>query len=98
MKKKRYVVKPRLKIFLALLALGYFGFSLLKQEIKLNQQNEEIQGLREQIAQTEDTNAELERLIQFTESEEYIEKVARERLGWVKKGEIIFIEKNNKYN
>ncbi|HHZ14354.1 MAG: FtsB family cell division protein [Caldicoprobacterales bacterium] len=93
MKKKRYVVKPRLKIFLALLALGYFGFSLLKQEIKLNQQNEEIQGLREQIAQTEDTNAELERLIQFTESEEYIEKVARERLGWVKKGEIIFIEK-----
>ncbi len=93
MKKKRYVVKPRLKIFLALLALGYFGLSLLKQEIKLNQQNEEIQGLREQIAQTEDTNAELERLIQFTESEEYIEKVARERLGWVKKGEIIFIEK-----
>ena len=85
MKKKRYVVKPRLKIFLALLALGYFGFSLLKQEIKLNQQNEEIQGLREQIAQTEDTNAELERLIQFTESEEYIEKVARERLGWVKR-------------
>ena len=76
-----------------MLALGYFGFSLLKQEIKLNQQNEEIQGLREQIAQTEDTNAELERLIQFTESEEYIEKVARERLGWVKKGEIIFIEK-----
>lgn len=96
MKKKRYVVKPRLKIFLALLALGYFGFSLLKQEIKLNQQNEEIQGLREQIAQTEDTNAELERLIQFTESEEYIEKVARERLGWVKKGEIIFIEKKKK--
>ena len=93
MKKKRYVVKPRLKIFLALLALGYFGLSLLKQEIKINQQNERIHDLREQIVQAEDTTAELERLIQYTESEEYIEKVARERLGWVKKGEIIFIEK-----
>ncbi|MGI5851272.1 MAG: FtsB family cell division protein [Caldicoprobacterales bacterium] len=93
MKKKRYVVKPRLKIFLALLALGYFGLSLLKQEIKINQQNERIHDLREQIVQAEDTTAELERLIQYTESEEYMEKVARERLGWVKKGEIIFIEK-----
>ncbi|NLJ66657.1 MAG: septum formation initiator family protein [Clostridiales bacterium] len=93
MKKKRYVVKPKLKIFLALLALGYFGLSLLKQEIKINQQNERIHDLREQIVQAEDTTAELERLIQYTESEEYMEKVARERLGWVKKGEIIFIEK-----
>jgi cell division protein FtsB len=93
MKKKRYVVKPRLKIFLALLALGYFGLSLLKQEIKINQQNERIHDLREQIVQAEDTTAELERLIQYAESEEYMEKVARERLGWVKKGEIIFIEK-----
>ena len=93
MKKKRYVVKPRLKIFLALLALGYFGLSLLKQEIKINQQNERIHDLREQIVQAEDTTAELERLIQYTESEEYMEKVARERLGWVKIGEIIFIEK-----
>ena len=69
MKKKRYVVKPRLKIFLALLALGYFGLSLLKQEIKINQQNERIHDLREQIVQAEDTTAELERLIQYTESE-----------------------------
>ncbi|HZJ56707.1 MAG TPA: septum formation initiator family protein [Clostridia bacterium] len=95
MKKKRYVLKPRLKIFLALLAIGYFGFNLLKQEIKINEQDDRILDLREKIVQAEDTNAELERLIQFTESEEYIEKVARERLGWVKKGEIIFIEKNN---
>lgn len=93
MKKKRYTLRLRTKIFLALLFLGYFGITMLKQEIKLNEQKEEIQHLKEQIAETEEVNAELERLIEYTESEEFIEKVARERLGWVKKGEIIFIEK-----
>ncbi|NLN42377.1 MAG: septum formation initiator family protein [Clostridiales bacterium] len=93
MKKKRYTLRLRTKIFLALLFLGYFGITMLKQEIKLNEQKAEIQHLKEQIAETEEVNAELERLIEYTESEEFIEKVARERLGWVKKGEIIFIEK-----
>ena len=78
---------------MALLFLGYFGITILKQEIKLNEQKAEILHLQEQIAETEEVNAELERLIEYTESEEFIEKVARERLGWVKKGEIIFIEK-----
>ena len=62
----------------------------------MNDQAGKIQGIKEQIAQTEDQNADLEKLIEYTDSEEYIEKVARERLGWVKKDEIIFIEKNNK--
>ena len=95
MKKKRYTLRLRTKIFLALLFLGYFGITILKQEIKLNEQKAEILHLQEQIAETEEVNAELERLIEYTESEEFIEKVARERLGWVKKGEIIFIEKKN---
>ncbi len=93
MKKKRYTLKPRTKILLALLFLGYFGITMFKQEIKLNEQKAEIQHLNDKIAETEEVNAELERLIEYTESEEFIEKVARERLGWVKKGEIIFIEK-----
>ncbi|NLI60357.1 MAG: septum formation initiator family protein [Clostridiales bacterium] len=95
MKRKRYVLKTRMKVFLALLFLGYFGIILIKQEIKMDDQAHKIEHLKEEIAQTEEMNAELERLIQYTESEEYIEKVARERLGWVKKGEIIFIEKKN---
>lgn len=95
MKKKKYVLKPRIKIFLILVVLGYFGYTMLKQEIKMGDQNEKIQDLKNQIIQAEEMNADLDRLIQHTESEEYIEKVARERLGWVKKGEIIFIEKKN---
>ena len=51
----------------------------------MDDQAHKIEHLKEEIAQTEEMNAELERLIQYTESEEYIEKVARERLGWVKK-------------
>lgn len=95
MKRKRYVLKPRMKIFLILLFLGYIGITMFKQEIKMAEQNEEKKQLKEQIARIEDVNADLDRALQYTESEEYIEKVARERLGWVKKGEIIFIEKKN---
>lgn len=95
MKRKRYVLKPRTKIVLVLLFLSYFGITMFKQEIKMNDQDDKIKHLKEQIAQAEDTNADLDRALQYTESEEYIEKVARERLGWVKKGEIIFIEKKN---
>lgn len=93
MRRKRYTLKPRIKIFLVLLFLSYFGITMLKQGVKMNEQDEKIAHLKEQIAQVQDTNADLEKLIQYTESEEYVEKVARERLGWVKKGEIIFIEK-----
>lgn len=93
MKRKRYVLKPRTKIFLALLFLGYFGITMFKQELKMDDQTSKIEQLKGEISQTEETNADLERLLQYTQSEEYMEKMARERLGWVKKGEIIFIEK-----
>ena len=51
--------------------------------------------LEQQIEQVEELNADLERQIEYTKSKEYIEKVARESFGWVKEGEIKFIEKKN---
>lgn len=94
MKRKRYVLKPRLKIFFILLFLGYFAITTFNQNIKMKEQDKRILSLNAEIEHTQSGNQDLERLIQYTESDEYIEKVARERLGWVKKGEIIF--KTNK--
>ena len=54
-----------------------------------------MEQLQQQIEQVEELNADLERQIEYTKSPEYVEKVARERFGWVKKGEIKFIEKKN---
>jgi len=95
MARKRYALKPRVKLFLALLVMGYFIFTFIQQELKMQEQHARMEYLRQQIQQVEEYNAELERQIEYTKSEEYIEKAARERFGWVKKGEIKFIEKQN---
>lgn len=95
MARKRYVLKPRVKLFIALLVIGYFIFTFIQQELKIQEQYARMEALRQQIQQVEEYNAELERQIEYTKSDEYIEKAARERFGWVKKGEIKFIEKQN---
>jgi len=94
--KKKYILKPRLKIFIMFLAICYFSVAFVKQEIKMREQHERADALRQQIAEVQERNRELQRLIEYTQSDEYVEKVARERLGWVKEGEIKFIEKKSK--
>jgi len=58
-------------------------------------QQARMDDLREEISQVQHYNETLIRQIQHTQSDEYIEQAARDRLGWVKEGETIFIEKNN---
>lgn len=95
MVRRRYVLKPRAKLMIAVLMIGYFIFTFVHQEIKMREQHVQMEHLRQKIQQVEEYNAELERQIEYTKSEEYVEKAARERFGWVKEGEIKFIEKQN---
>ena len=93
MKKSKIVMKKRLKVALVLFLLGYFGFILLEQELRLYEQRVEIEQLVTEIEAVEKQNAEIERMIEFTDTLEFIERSARELFGWVKEGEIKFIEK-----
>ena len=58
-------------------------------------QQNSINQLQDEIPEVQHENELLTRQIEQTKSREYIEKIARERLGWVKEGETIFIEKND---
>jgi len=49
----------------------------------------------QRIEQAQYDNEVLKRQIEYTKTPEYIEKIARSRLGWVKDNEIIFIEKKD---
>lgn len=95
MKKRRLSMKPRLKIFIFLLLMGYFFHIAVEQEILFQKQYEEMTEIQQQIAEVMEQNRELERQIEYTNSAEYIEKLARERLGWVKDNEIVFKEKKH---
>jgi len=80
---------------IAMLVIGYFLLTYVQQELRIRDQYAKMEYLEQQIEQVEELNADLERQIEYTKSKEYIEKVARESFGWVKEGEIKFIEKKN---
>lgn len=73
-------------------AFIYMGHILLEQQTKLNELNEEItyydRELQEEKLKTENLNITLNSM----STDEYIEEVARNRLGLVMPSEIIFVD------
>ncbi len=92
MNKKRYVIRPRMKFIMMLFIFIYLAGIFIKQEFILRKQNRETCQLEAQIEQIREENNDLERQIQYTQSDSYIERMAREKLGWVREGEKVFIE------
>lgn len=62
------------------------------QQPQINNNKEKIDDLTAQIAEQEQKLKTLEELKDKVDTDEYIEKVAREKLGLIKENEIIFID------
>ncbi|MBI2952958.1 MAG: septum formation initiator family protein [Chloroflexi bacterium] len=79
--KRRLIVA----VLVAVLGLLLFSFSSLALSgYRLNQQAESLQ---QEIQALKAKNEELQKQSRYLESDEGIEKMAREQLGWVKPGE-----------
>jgi cell division protein DivIC len=76
-------------VMLLLLALVISGFCLQK---KITSNNSRMEELQEQIASEKQRTEEIEEEEQYMQSDEYLEQTAKEKLGFVKDGEIIFKE------
>ncbi|MBE7062463.1 MAG: septum formation initiator family protein [Ruminococcaceae bacterium] len=85
---------PKLNIrSLAMIGLiMYFGFALIGQQSALHASDAEITQLEEKIAVAESQYAEVEEMETISQSDAYIEKVAREKLGLVLPDEIVFVD------
>lgn len=92
MKKKRYVSRSKIKFILVVCLFIYLIGIFTKQEFMLRDQYRQTSDLERQIDQVKKENNDLERQIQYSESKGYIERMARENLGWVREGEKVFIE------
>jgi len=79
--------RPWLKVALVLLLLYVAGIFAL-QQYRLYQINQKIAGVKSEIAAAQQTKAALETTVENLQSDEYVEMVAREKLGLVKPGEI----------
>lgn len=59
---------------------------------RLHSNNEKIEELQSEIIKEEQRTKEIEEYKEYTQTKEYIEEVAREKLGLVYEGEVIFKE------
>jgi cell division protein FtsB len=78
-------------IYLLIIVIIIFAFKLVLNMRKLNKMEDRLNNLQEQVQQEAQKNKELHDEIKKVKSPEYVEKVAREELGLVKPGEILFI-------
>jgi len=82
-------------VFIALaLFFVYFVVTFIEQQNMINSKSKQIETINQKIAEEQKINEELNKNIEIIGSDEYIEKVARERLGMVKSGEKLFIDTN----
>lgn len=88
-RKNRYIF---LKLALVIFAL-YMCFVMVNQQIEINKKQIKLNSIRQELKEQNASNAELKGVLNAdTEhTEEYIEKIARERLGLSKQNEKIYI-------
>ncbi len=64
-------------------------FGCLDLEKKINAYEKEIKEITQEVSELEKTNKDLQKQMDEMNTDEYIERIARERLGMVRKGEYV---------
>ncbi len=84
-----------LKIISVVLIIGIFSVSLIKQVVVLRRIKKEISTQTQELEQLKEKNIKLQAELDRAQSNnEYLEKLARERLGLIKEGEQQIIPSN----
>ena len=84
-----------LKIISVVLIIGIFSVSLIKQVVVLRRIKKEISTQTQELEQLKEKNIKLQAELDRAQgNNEYIEKLARERLGLIKEGEQQIITNN----
>lgn len=78
-------------ILLTLSLCGTFGYKQYVLGIQKTEYANQIKELKKQKKQLTDEKEELKSFADYVKTDEYAEEVAREKLGLVHKGEILFV-------
>lgn len=87
---KRFKNSKKVVIFLGSI---YVVCTLISQQINIHNQNKEIKKWNVEIEEVKKENERLKDEVKMSESDQYVEKIARERLGLIHKGESTIIDK-----
>lgn len=86
------IIKKHYKKILICIAFAYVISILISQQKMLNSYNSEIKNYETQIAKEEETRESLTEIKENINSPEYIEQVAREKLGMYLPNERVYID------
>ncbi|GFN21764.1 cell division protein FtsL [Thermanaeromonas sp. C210] len=89
--RRRRSRRSRLPLLLLLLGLLYLAGAFIHLEWKIYQVNKELEAYRQQKEALLEEQARLQEEIRRLNTDEYIERVAREELGLIKEGEKVLL-------
>lgn len=96
-KNNRFAMLIATVVILAVVGgLAFFGFQIVRDMITLNQLKSEQAELQSELNSITNGNAALQQEIDQSDSDPFIERLARELLGWVKPGEIKIVDEKKK--
>lgn len=91
--RKINVKKMMIAAAVAAVAL-YFIYVLIWQQVAISNKNSEIEELRMQVNSASEESERLKQEVENLNDPEYLERVARERLGLVRPNERVFVDSN----
>ena len=83
-----------LAVVLVGLFVLYFIYIMIWQQVMLSKKNKEIGALEEKISAATQQTEQLKEQLSSMEDPEYIERIAREKLGLVRPNERVFVDAN----
>lgn len=71
------------------------GYSVYNMKIELKENQEKIESLNKDISKEEKRKEEIEEYKEYTQTDEFVEDTAREKLGLVYEDEIVFVKEED---
>ncbi len=98
MAKKRVKIKSKkpLRIFLVAVLLIYFSVTFVKQQIKINTLEANAQTIKSEISEEKQKTKEMKEQMKEENYLSRVEDIARDKLGYLKENEVLFIDSSLK--
>ena len=91
-KKKKGLRKNFFVVSAVFILSLYIGISFAGQQIKLSQEHQRLKNIKKTYAEEVEKNNSLKRLLANQNNAEYLERIARDKFGYVSPDEKVFID------
>ncbi len=91
-RKKRHSIPQVIGVCILLSIIVYFSFVLVMTQISINNKEKELAAVNEKVNAQITENAELAQIVENDDEAAYMERIARDKLGYALPGERFFVD------